>query len=465
MKLSPKFLAVLRKLLFAAVAIATAFALFIAVENWRGARAWNATAQDLAARGEPTDLAAIQPTRVPDGENFFKTPLLAKVLYERPNDPERVATLTAMGIRRYQALVAFRSSDARDFTGLRDRLRGQQRELPATESPAADMLVALQPIKPLLDEVREAARTRPLAALAPRETPLGPPLVDAHVVHMIGTALAVRGAAELALGQNDGAAADILAAQRLGNALADRPATLLNIMVALAIHGFAGEAVSAGCQSQAWNEAQLTRFAQNMEALQPLANFREALRAERVQVLYALDVKPAPPGMMPTWPSWLFSGWAQQNKVNYSRRLDSDILTRIQLAPDRISPLPPAYNQPASRTAKFSLLSPYSGLSDLALSNIGNVLLNFGESAERCQLATLSWAIERHRLAKGRVPGTLDELVPTFLPKAPLGIFDGQPLRMSTGPKGEILLYSSGKNGRDEGGRGDDIVFPRPDSA
>lgn len=460
MKLSPKFLAVLRNLLFVAVGIATAFALFIAVENWRGARAWNATARDLTARGEPIDHAALQPPRVPDAENFFKTPLLAKILYDLPNDPARNEVLASTRLNSFGELTGFRTREGRDFAWLRERMRQtHHRDMPATDSPAADVLTAMRPLQHLLDEVREAARTRPLAALAPRETPISPPWVDGQTMHVLGSALTVQAAAELELGQPADAAADLLAGQRLATALAGRPETLLNVLVAIAIHGAVSEIVSVGCRQQAWTEAQLLRFSQNGEALQPLARFRDAFRSERAQVFYALDITPTVPGMRPTWPAWLFSGWAQQNKVHYSRRLDSEVLALIHFSPDRISlnPAPPTIRPP-----KPSFLS-YSSIADLSLNNIAPILISLGEKIDQQQLASLSWAIERYRLVHGRAPASLDELVPTILPQLPKGIFDGQSLRMSTGPKGEPRLYSLGKNGRDEGGEGDDIVFPKPD--
>ncbi|MES2694143.1 MAG: hypothetical protein V4773_11770 [Verrucomicrobiota bacterium] len=466
MKLSPRFIAVIRRTLFAFAGLATAFALFIAVENWRGSRAWAATARDLAARGEPLDLAAIQPARVPDAENLWKAPMLAKLLYDRPDDPAKKEVEASTRLDSFQALNEFRGKRARDFTALRDRLRTVRLlNTPLSDSPAADVLAAMEPLQPLLDEVREAARTRRRAELEPRETPLGPPLVDAGTVFTIGVALSVRASAAVELDRPAEAADDILAAQRLGNALAHHPATLLNIMVAAAIHGFATDAVSAGCRRQTWTQAQLARFEQNLAALHPLANFREALRSERVQVFYALDTKPALPGLGPSWPAWLFSGWAQQNKVTYSRRLESEVLSLIQLAPERIAPLPPpqASASAAAKPAKPSLLSPYSAMSELGLHRLSRIFISYGESIDRLRLASLSWTIERYRLVHSREPASLEELVPAFLPAFPQGVFDGQPLRATTSPQGERRFYSFGSNGRDEQGSGDDIVFPAPD--
>jgi hypothetical protein len=61
-------------------------------------------------------------------------------------------------------------------------------------------------------------------------------------------------------------------------------------------------------------------------------------------------------------------------------------------------------------------------------------------------------AIERFRLAHaGKIPAGLPELVPDFLPAVPRDLFDGQPLRFKTLPRGYVI-YSVGADGVDDGG-------------
>ncbi|MEI6358150.1 MAG: hypothetical protein WCP53_13780, partial [Verrucomicrobiota bacterium] len=70
----------LRWLLFAPLALATFVALFYAVENWRGERAWRQVQPELAAQGHPVDFAALVPPPVPDDQNLAMAPLLRPVL-------------------------------------------------------------------------------------------------------------------------------------------------------------------------------------------------------------------------------------------------------------------------------------------------------------------------------------------------------------------------------------------------
>jgi hypothetical protein len=67
-------------------------------------------------------------------------------------------------------------------------------------------------------------------------------------------------------------------------------------------------------------------------------------------------------------------------------------------------------------------------------------------------LANTALAVERYRLATGKVPQQLEELVPQYLAQVPIDPFDGQPIRYRPGPPG-YLLYSVGEDGQDNGGR------------
>ena len=63
-------------------------------------------------------------------------------------------------------------------------------------------------------------------------------------------------------------------------------------------------------------------------------------------------------------------------------------------------------------------------------------------------------ALERYRLAKGRYPATLAELVPEFMHEVPTDIFTGTPLIYHPEPGGAVV-YSIGPNLDDDGGIAD----------
>ncbi|MCU0918423.1 MAG: type II secretion system protein GspG [Planctomycetes bacterium] len=66
-------------------------------------------------------------------------------------------------------------------------------------------------------------------------------------------------------------------------------------------------------------------------------------------------------------------------------------------------------------------------------------------------LARTALALERYRLASGKLPERLEDLVPQYLAQVPLDPFDAQPIRYQrTGPG--YRLYSVDADGRDNGG-------------
>ena len=464
MKPSPRLVTILRRLLLGVATLATLLAVFVVVENWRGDRAWAAVDRELKAKGESLDFATFQPPAVPDDQNFFKAPLLSRILYLRPDDAEQKKLLAESHLMDFHVLGSFRST-VKDFAALRDALKKSGRwTAPFTESAAADVLVAMQPMQPLLDAVRDAARLRPHAALERFSTQFERfSTFSADEVFRTAQALGVRAAAEVELGRIDDAYADIFALQRMANALSTHPATLLNHLVGVAMHGLAAGVISDGCQRHLWSDARLAKFQSLLDGLQPLAAFRDAIRVERAGVVSVVDSRTKSTADGFNWPWWLFHGWVQQNKVVYCQRLDAELLSSFTANPDRIHTL---HSAPAKReklSAVAMLLSPFQVVSRLGISNLGSILAGLGTSAENLRLASIAWSLERHRLARNRNPESLAELVPAFLPAVPIGIFDGQPFRYLKLPDGGHKVYALGQNGRDDGGKDDDIVLSLPD--
>ena len=91
-------------------------------------------------------------------------------------------------------------------------------------------------------------------------------------------------------------------------------------------------------------------------------------------------------------------------------------------------------------------------------------------------LTVTAVALQRYQLRHGKFPGSLQALLPEFLPSLPTDEMDGQPLRYKLQADGTFVLYSVGENGVDNGGaaappegtisrnilRGRDIVWPVP---
>lgn len=111
--------------------------------------------------------------------------------------------------------------------------------------------------------------------------------------------------------------------------------------------------------------------------------------------------------------------------------------------------------------------------------------MTFGKSMEKVllaeaqkRIAIAAIGLKRYQLRHGTFPESLDRLVPEFLPSELLDPVDGKPLRYEPRPEGLFVLYSIGKDGKDDGGiatparkkspsfaNGMDWVWPQPATA
>ena len=94
-----------------------------------------------------------------------------------------------------------------------------------------------------------------------------------------------------------------------------------------------------------------------------------------------------------------------------------------------------------------------------ALTRVGELDLR---ARAHLELATTALALERYRLAEGKLPERLEELVPHYLQEVPSDPFDGNPIRYRrTGPG--YCLYSVSDDGQDNGGKERaDVPFDAP---
>jgi hypothetical protein len=91
-------------------------------------------------------------------------------------------------------------------------------------------------------------------------------------------------------------------------------------------------------------------------------------------------------------------------------------------------------------------------VSAFILPPMSGVFIREARSFVNIHLAITAFAVERFRLANGKLPENLNELTPQFLSAVPADPFDGKPLRYHRLAKG-YAVYSVGQDGHDDGGR------------
>jgi ABC-type transport system involved in multi-copper enzyme maturation permease subunit len=90
-------------------------------------------------------------------------------------------------------------------------------------------------------------------------------------------------------------------------------------------------------------------------------------------------------------------------------------------------------------------------LTDIQAATLTRCLSDFAPMQVAVDHVVIACAIERFRLAEGKLPATLDKLTPKYLQKIPHDFVNGKPMKYKVAPEGYVL-YSIGLNQVDDGG-------------
>ncbi len=148
------------------------------------------------------------------------------------------------------------------------------------------------------------------------------------------------------------------------------------------------------------------------------------------------------------WTTWS-RFWSYSDELFYLRSLQQNLEAARRCAQSGYGPA-----QVRADPDPFGLTSVRRFLSGMLLPGTSRALLKAVRcQTERDQVVT-TIAIRRFQLRHGRLPASLEELVPPFLPETPRDWMDGRPLRYRVEADGRWLLYGIGEDGVDDGGDG-----------
>ena len=149
----------------------------------------------------------------------------------------------------------------------------------------------------------------------------------------------------------------------------------------------------------------------------------------------------------------------------YLRNMSRAVAASKQPMPDALDAAEQIDDKLSSEMEDVSIYnSPGRALADMLMPVLSIMFEITACSTASARAVDAVIAVERFRRDNGRLPTTLEELVPKFLPKVPIDPYDGKPLRYAV-RDGQYVIYSVGKNRVDDGGHGDescepDLVFP-----
>ncbi len=447
---------ILKVTAFVVVALITLIALVCVEESVRGKAAWQRNLRELEARGDTLDILKLVPPPVPDAQNMAAAPIFAELMTASNQDQTRLVVTLSKVLPKHPPVTEGRLQEQRvDLAKWRVAFSND------------DLLAALQPAAAVLRDVEEAA-ARPQCRF-PIQYEKGFACLLPHLSSLLKCArpLQLRALAELDAGQGEAARKDVRLMLRLANALENEP-MLISLLVRMSCLGLAQQAVREGLAAQRWNDVQLQQLQQDLAPLNLLAHLESAFRGERCMAKWALDLLLDNPGNLqmltevtdgktkPTRATgWLWNllptGFLYFNCLNVDLFYQRLMLPCVDSRAGRIYPARTDAIEPACVALKQHAL-PYHVLATLMIPAVSSVIIKAGVAQTSVQQAALACAVERYRLAHGRLPEKLEALVPQYLVKLPNDVIDGQPLRYRLDGTDGFILYSIGWNQKDDGG-------------
>ncbi|MGC3959295.1 MAG: hypothetical protein QM813_15540 [Verrucomicrobiota bacterium] len=488
-----------KRFAFGLACLVTLLALFYAVENFRGHRAWQKYKLTAEAKGEIFTIASLTPAPVPDDQNFAMQPIWVEEI-SGAMGMEKARTwygdkVTALGytnrIRPLQISIElyehklkqtnhsgnWQVAEKTDLTAWQTYYRN----LAATtnffpvaaepQTPAADVLLALSRYAPALERLRAASKL-PQAHFPVSYTDDNPAMILLpHLASLKGctTTLKMRAVAELQADQSDRALDDIKLMSRLQDAIRSEP-FLISHLVCIAMFNIELQPIWEGLADHKWNEAQLAALNAELGNFDFLAAYQFTMRGERAFGCSIIDYMrrnrselanmgwnfddvntPKPDRLQTLAVNAIPGGWFEQNKLSLCE-IHAGYFSQIINLQTRTYSASAVANAQQVYGKRLTRPTPYDWFSRLLLPALQKAAEKFVVAQNSTDLARVAIALERHRLAHGQFPENLTALAPKFLAQLPHDVINGQPLKYRRTDDGSFILYSVGWNETDDGG-------------
>jgi len=477
----------MRRGLIAIAWLVTVIALFYGEEDWRGRHAWNKYGNALTAQGEQLDFRAFVPKTIPDAENFAAIPEI-KSWFDRGHSNSWSADKFALAStsvsdeagelpRHITDLVAWQMAFNATRTGRTDHhptnnFRSGKLDLDSRAQAAPAVLEDLEPLESMLEQFR-AASSRPESrypVVYDLNNPWGILLPHLANIKAVCLRLDLRACAELAAGQSDRALEDVKLELRMGDSLNQEP-FLISYLVRLAVFHIEVHSVWEGLAEHRWSDAQLKELQQSLARYDFIADMKPPFDGERAAGILTADLladgrytfnlltddRGSGASAADAFGRIMPRGWFDLEKLNYCRlfnlQLDGSFdAQKKRVFPSRLASNAKALDQAfAGRNPVTTILIRHQLLAAVMLPALGKVSQKgaFGQVA--ADETVLACALERHRLARGQYPDSLDALSPEFISAPPQDVISGEPYKYHrTG--NSFTLYSIGWNEEDDGG-------------
>jgi hypothetical protein len=152
---------------------------------------------------------------------------------------------------------------------------------------------------------------------------------------------------------------------------------------------------------------------------------------------------------------YLPNGWLYFEQVSYHVGREKTLLPGMDPDTGRLYPdvIRKNFEAAKSKESLFPTLLHHELLVTMLLPSLQKYYQKVALAETALNEAIIACALERYRLANGKLPDPLDQLVPKFLDHVPMDVCNGQPLIYHPGSGRDFTLYSVGWNLTDDGGK------------
>lgn len=429
----------LRKIMWLFLAALIGLAGWMGVTYATGPRAWRNWKAAREAKGETFRWSELAPPPIPDDQNAAMHPAIQSSMVGREASP--LMKRLDLGKDRVPPLNAW--------------ISGKKAVLPDPRSEEGRWLT--EALAARTSEFHELA-----AAISRPDFRIPVAYGEGEAPSLLGfraglRALNARALLRLRDGDHAGAAADAMVGLRLSFHLRREPSLLAHLL-AISMAQASIQVVWEGLVDHAWTEGELANFEAHYAQVDLLGSGHRAYLGERMFGVVLFEAmaegRSVPKGFqgkggedsrrMP----WYGKPWVYQNLLEMDRYYTTCVIDAIDPTRHRIFPLlaNQATDWPSNLRRK-----PHLVLARIAVPNMLPQVINLAVAQTRMDFLRVACALERHRMARGFLPETLDALSPTWLDAVPCDVTTGGPLHYQR--KGQTFqLYAVGWDLVDQGG-------------
>lgn len=277
--------------------------------------------------------------------------------------------------------------------------------------------------------------------------------------------LAQRAQCELLLGQPEKALQDLTLLNDLRHQLegspSHKPMTVVAAMINAAIAGLYAETIADGFRLHAWKEPQLAALQNQLRQIDLIPPLKESVHDEQVSISLIMQTEmsrflarrwpnatlaEAGKIMRPSKILWGFAYFNMMKAVS----IEQSLFESIDTSKNIILPLKvDQYHREMDSLyhLRFWQAFPHRWLAATAAPNLVNTVPTAARYQTEINEAQIACVLERHRLARGSYPESLEQLSPDLAGRLPHDLIGGQPLKYCRTSEGGFQLCSVGWSG------------------